>query len=172
MNNKETTPYINLRAIEPEDLDLLYKIENDELLWDTGLNNVQYSRYILHEYIANSKGDIYTDKQVRLIIENDKESVGIIDLIDFNQKNMRAESGIVRQKKHRNKGDGQAAILHIIKYAKDVLHLHQLYAYIDIYNKNSINMFKKIGFTSSLELEDWLYDGEKYHKAIIMQYFL
>ena len=33
-------------------------------------------------------------------------------------------------------------------------------------------MFKKIGFTSSLELEDWLYDGEKYHKAIIMQYFL
>lgn len=172
MNNKQTTPYISLRAIEPEDLDLLYKIENDELLWDAGLNNVQYSRYILHEYIANSKGDIYTDKQVRLIIENGKESVGIIDLVDFNPKNLRAEIGIVIQKKHRNKGYAKAALLHIIRYAKDVLHLHQLYAYIDVYNNNSIKLFSNVGFTSSVELKDWLYDGSKYHNSIIMQYFL
>ena len=72
---------VNLRAMEPEDLDLLYRIENDHELWSLGSTNVPYSRYALHEYMANSTGDIYTDKQVRLIIENeDRVTVGLADL--------------------------------------------------------------------------------------------
>ena len=57
--------------MEPEDLDLLYKIENDESLWSVSTTNVPYSRYVLHDYIANSKNDIFADNQVRLIIETD-----------------------------------------------------------------------------------------------------
>ena len=63
------TNTVKLRAMEPEDLDMLYMIENDRKLWDVGVTNVPYSRYVLHDYIANSSGDIYTDHQVRLIIE-------------------------------------------------------------------------------------------------------
>ena len=59
---------VTLRAMEPEDLDLLYRIENDRQLWDVGSTNVPYSRYVLHDYIANSSGDVYTDRQVRLIV--------------------------------------------------------------------------------------------------------
>ena len=44
-----TLPAIRLRAIEPEDLDLLYQIENDSSLWDVGTTNVPYSRYTLHD---------------------------------------------------------------------------------------------------------------------------
>jgi diamine N-acetyltransferase len=40
---------IKLRAIEPEDLDLLYRIENDADLWAVGATNVPYSRYTLHD---------------------------------------------------------------------------------------------------------------------------
>ena len=29
-------PNIRLRALEPEDLDFLYQIENDDQLWETG----------------------------------------------------------------------------------------------------------------------------------------
>ena len=57
---------IHLRAIEPEDLDFLYRIENDVKLWNVGITNVPYSRYALHDYVANASGDIYTDHQVRL----------------------------------------------------------------------------------------------------------
>ena len=39
-----TIPSIRLRAIEPEDLDLLYLIENDTRLWNVGTTNVPYSR--------------------------------------------------------------------------------------------------------------------------------
>ena len=51
-------PSVHLRAIEPEDLDLLYRIENDIKLWNIGATNVPYSRYTLHDYIANASGDI------------------------------------------------------------------------------------------------------------------
>ena len=43
---------IRLRALEPEDLDWLYRIENDEHVWKWGNSNVPYSRYALKKYIA------------------------------------------------------------------------------------------------------------------------
>ena len=33
---------LTLRAMEPEDIDLLYRIENDRSLWDVGSTNVPY----------------------------------------------------------------------------------------------------------------------------------
>ena len=90
-----TLPSVHLRAIEPEDLDMLYTIENDTSMWNVGTTSVPYSRYTLYEYIANSKNDIYTDRQVRMMIENgDREIVGIVDLINFDPKHLRAEIGI------------------------------------------------------------------------------
>jgi len=173
MNENTDLPDIRLRAMEPEDLDTLYKIENDELLWGIGVSNVYYSRYILHEYIANSKNDIYIDRQVRLMIENtDNDIVGIIDIVDFDPKHLRAELGIIIQNKYRHKGYAKMAISKILIYARDVLHLHQLYAYVDIDNIYSFKMFKDIGFIPSAELKDWLYDGSRYHNTMIMQYFL
>ena len=41
--NVETTmAVVRLRAMEPEDLDALYRIENDRDVWDVGENNVPY----------------------------------------------------------------------------------------------------------------------------------
>ena len=62
---------IHLRALEPEDLDFLYEMENDESLWEVGNTNVPYSRQVLLDYITTSSADIYADKQVRFIIENE-----------------------------------------------------------------------------------------------------
>ena len=81
---------MKLRAVEPEDLDLLYQIENDQSLWLVGATNVPYSRYTLHDYIANSSDDIYADRQVRLMVENDEgETVGIVDLVQFSPQHLR-----------------------------------------------------------------------------------
>mgnify|MGYP001790053284 CR=1 FL=1 len=61
---------VRLRAMEPEDLDMLYHIENDRSLWNVSATNVPYSRYALHNYIADAKNDIYIDGQLRMMIEN------------------------------------------------------------------------------------------------------
>lgn len=104
-------PTIHLRAIEPEDLDVLYTIENDTKVWNVSTTNVPYSRYVLYDYVANAKNDIYADKQVRMMIEDEHHNVvGIVDIINFDPKNMRAEVGIVIKQDYRNKGYALATI--------------------------------------------------------------
>ena len=158
--------------MEPEDLDLLYSIENDNQLWDVGTTNVPYSRYLLHDYIATSTGDIYADHQVRLIIENGVgESVGVADLTNFDAKNCRAEVGLVVASRHRHQGYGVQALSLLADYALRTLHLHQLYAVVDAGNTHSLAMFRKAGYTETGRLRDWFYDGREYHEAVLMQVF-
>ena len=146
---------IRLRALEPEDLDVLYAIENDLDLWSVGYTTVPYSRYLLHDYIANSQCDIYADRQVRLVVEMEDGSdvVGIVDITDFEPRHNRAELGLVVRKKYRNMGFGGSVV-------------------IDSNNTSCIDLFKNYGFKESHCLEDWLYDGEKYRKAVFLTLFL
>lgn len=165
--------HILLRAMEPEDLDLLYKIENDMEMWDISTANVPYSRYVLHDYIAQSRGDIFADRQVRLIIENDdKIAVGMVDLVNFDPRNRRAEVGIVILAEHQNEGYATCALSELEHYAIKIVHLHQLYAFVDVDNYRSIKLFKNAGYEGGLELKQWTFDGKKYHHALIMQRFL
>lgn len=162
-----------MRAIEPEDLDLLYKVENDVGIWCVGPTNVPYSRYTLHSYIAESSCDIYTDRQVRLIIEDtEARTIGMVDLVNFDPKHCRAEVGIIIQKQFRNKGFAHAAMRKIVNYAHSVLHLHQLYAIVDQSNSYSVKLFQSLGFHCNMCLKDWLFDGDDYNDALVMQYFL
>ena len=162
-----------LRAMEPEDLDALYRIENDRDVWDVGENNVPYSRYILHDYIANASADIYADKQVRMVVENEEGLlVGVADVVNFCPSHARAEVSIVICREHRKKGYARAAIRQIMDYALRTLHLHQLYAVVREDNIPSLNMFSSLGFKSKMVLEDWLFDGKDYHNAVVMQFFL
>ena len=127
---------MKLRAIEPEDLDLLYQIENNTELWQVGATNVPYSRYTLHDYIATSSDDIYADRQVRMVVENDEGAcVGLADLVHFEPQHQRAEVGIVILPAYRRKGYGEQAIGKLADYALRVVHLHQLYAVVAANNK-------------------------------------
>ena len=164
---------MKLRAIEPEDLELLYQIENDQRLWKVGATNVPYSRYTLHDYIANSNDDIYADRQVRLMAENDEgETVGVVDLVQFSPQHLRAEVGIVILNAHRRKGYATAAIEALCDYAQRVVHLHQLYAVVETSNESAVALFEKAGFSTGNTLKEWLFDGHSYHDALLMQRFL
>ena len=85
--------------MEPEDLDFLYGVENDDRLWNVGVTNVPYSRSMLLDYITSATGDIFADKQVRLMIDNEVgETIGMVDLMDFSPIHRRAELGLVIRK--------------------------------------------------------------------------
>lgn len=166
-------PIVKLRAMEPEDLDLLYQIENDSSIWHVGTNNVPYSRYVLHDYIAHASGDIYTDKEVRMMIDNEQgDTVGIVDLVNFSPQHQRAEIGIVIKDGCRNLGYANAAIRKIMSYAHDVVHLHQLYAIVEATNEISLNLFESLGFSRSIFLKEWTFNGNTYVDAIVIQKFL
>ncbi len=166
---------IRLRAMEPEDLDLLYHIENDETIWSAGTTNVPYSRYVLRDYMASVTNDIYADKQLRLIIEtvaDEPETVGIVDLVNFDPRHLRAEVGIVIKRGYRGRGYGVRTLTALMTYARNTLNMHQLYACSDINNKVAIRMFTEAGFRQTAELSDWLLCPNGYVKAALLQYFL
>lgn len=166
-------PDVILRAMEPEDLDMMYAIENDHDTWSVTDVNTPYSRFVLHEFIANATGDIYTDKQVRLIVTNKSgEFIGIIDLFNFNPQHKRAEIGIVIRKEYREQGYGKAALLELINYARRIIHIHQLYVYMSVDNTSCVKLFDDTGFERDAELKDWLFDGDKYHNVYLMHFFV
>lgn len=166
-------PTVTLRAMEPEDLDLLYEIENNRELWNIGATNVPYSRYALHTYLAQTQNNIYADEQVRLMIENsERQTVGIIDLTAFDPRHQRAELGIVIQNAFRGKGYATAAVQEMLNYCRDMLHLHQLFAFVATDNNESLALFTHLGFQRGATLKDWLYRSGRYHDAVLMQFFL
>ena len=59
---------IHLRALEPEDLDFLYEIENNESIWEVSNTQTPYSKWVLKQYLENAHQDIYEAKQLRLVI--------------------------------------------------------------------------------------------------------
>lgn len=161
---------VHLRALEPEDLELLYKVENDMSLWSVGTTNAPYSRFALSEYITSATGDIFTDHQVRMMICDDAgHTVGIVDLMNFNVQHRRAEVGIVIFEQFRNRGFGLAAMKHVFRYAHAILHIHKLYALVGADNIYSCRLFEAVGFSQEGMLHDWLFDGDKYQNVIIYQ---
>ena len=51
---KLTGQHITLRALEPADVDLLYKWENDTSIWKVSNTLVPFSKHILEQYIRNT----------------------------------------------------------------------------------------------------------------------
>ena len=161
---------VRLRAMEPEDLDDLYQIENDRNLWDVGRTNVPYSRFALHEYIANSANDIYSDKQLRLIIETGEDKVaGIVDLCNYDPRHNRAEVGIVVKAAFRNQGLAHEALSELHRYADEVLGVYQLYAIVAQTNGQSLSLFKSLGYQHTATLRHWLCSDDGYQDALLMQ---
>lgn len=160
-----------LRALEYDDIDLLYKWENDSELWEVSNTIAPFSKAILKEYISASKYDIYTTKQLRLIIERQdtRESVGMIDLFDFDPFHRRAGVGVFVQKISQSEGYASEALVLLKDYAKIVLGLHQLYCNIQQNNKKSLNLFKKQGFVLKAVKRDWLYSANGWEDELFLQ---
>ena len=171
-SSTQSLPQVRLRAMEPEDLDLIYVMENDEEQWPAGRTNVPYSRYVLHDYIATATNDIYADGQVRLVIEAGGRVVGLVDLVDFSAQHLRAEISIIVLREHRRHGYAAAALHKVAAYALRTLHLHQLYAIVSEHNVASLALLTGCGYRVTGDLSEWLYDGRTYGNAKVLQLFL
>ncbi|MEM6687721.1 MAG: GNAT family N-acetyltransferase [Bacteroidota bacterium] len=147
-----------LRALEPEDLDFIYAIENDETIWEISATQTPYSRFLIKQYLENAHQDIYEAKQLRLVMMNaKKENVGLIDLFDFDPKNKRVGVGLlIARNEFRHKGYGKEALQLVCKYAFKHLQVHQLYANIGEDNEASIKLFESVGFQKSGIKKDWI----------------
>ncbi len=156
---------ITLRAIEPEDLELLYDWENNGDYWIISNTITPFSKYTLKRYIKNSHKSIYETGQLRLMIDHsvDKVTIGTIDIFDFDPFHGRAGLGIlIAREEYRRKGLASMALKCLVDYCFGTLHLHQLYCNILSNNFESIELFKKAGFSESCVKKDWFRTASGY----------
>lgn len=161
-----------LRALEPDDLEFVYAVENDESMWEVSNTQTPYSKFLIRQYLENSHQDIYEAKQLRLVIckKGSADALGLIDLFDFDPKNRRAGIGIiVKNEVDRNSGIGKQALGLVISYAFSQLQLHQLFANISEENRASIALFTTFGFEKIGVKKDWNFTNNSYHDEGLYQ---
>lgn len=164
---------IKLRALEPEDIDALYEIENNMAEWESGATNVPFSRYALRDYIAHNSFDIYADRQLRQVITDETNAVlGLADIFNYEPRHQRAEVAVVVAKAFRCQNIATQALALIEDYARHILNLTQLYAYVSENNSASIHLFNKAGYLNTATLKSWLVTADGTENVLLFQLFL
>lgn len=163
---------IRLRALEPEDLELLYEWENNNSYWLISNTIAPFSKYTLKKYIRNSHKSIYETGQLRFMIGlvEEKQTIGTIDIFDFDPFHKRAGVGIlIANENQRRKGYATMALKCLCDYCFNTLQLHQLYCNILVNNIESIDLFKKAGFTEIGIKKEWIKTPEGYLDELMYQ---
>ena len=164
---------VKFRALEMDDLQWLYLIENDERLWKYSNTIVPFSKEILTKYILNSNRDIFDVKQLRMVVYSKEVSrIGLIDLYDFSPENKRLALGIIIDEKYRNIGVAKNALSLIEKWIKSRLDIHQIYVNIGEENLISIKLFKSLGYNKIGLKKDWNFYNNKFNSEYTFQKIL
>lgn len=160
-----------IRAMEPSDVDVLFRWENDPQQWrDGGANCRPLSRADIQAFIDNSSMDIYQERQMRLMICNvNDEPVGCVDLFDFDPFSMHAYIGILVVKSCRNQGYAAYAIDWMSRYAFDVLGMKSLCATMLSSNEISRRLFERCGFQYVGTRKQWYRIGDMMYDELIYQ---
>jgi len=156
---------IRLRAVEPEDLELLYEWENNQSYWSISNTITPFSRYNLKQYIENSHKNIYETGQLRLMIDHidDKKTIGTIDVFEFDPFHKRAGIGIlIADESYRKKGFASMSLTCLLNYCFEILKLHQVFCNVISNNVESIDLFMKQGFVKSGTKKDWIKTDDGY----------
>jgi diamine N-acetyltransferase len=152
---------ISIRALEPKDAELLYKWENNHALWEVSCTQTPFSKAVLEDFVNTAHQDIYTNKQLRLMVckTDTNETIGIVDLFEFDPQHARCGLGIYINENYRGKGFAAECIKLISFYAFSTLHLKQLFVHVNQSNAASLALFEKSGFEKSGLKKSWHKNG-------------
>lgn len=169
----DTPCNIRLRALEPSDLEVLYIWENDPDVWRVSGTLSPISRERLAHFIEEQSYDIYTTRQMRLIIEAEGMIVGSLDIFDFDPQHRRFGIGIlIYEDDYRRKGYAKEVITEVVKYGRNTLNLKQIWATIAADNIASIALFESCGFTKCAHRKEWLNRGSEFIDELEYQLIL
>ncbi|MBP1637463.1 MAG: GCN5-related N-acetyltransferase [Bacteroidetes bacterium] len=163
---------ILLRAVEPEDLELLYKWENDSSIWIAGNTRVPYSKYQLKQYAANPPADIYESKHIRLMITDilNKKTVGTVDLFDFDVHNSRIAMGLFVADEFKGNGFAKGSMILVENYVFNFLKINQLYVQIAENNSASRKLFEN-NYELHGKLKNWIKTPDGFEDILTYQKF-
>lgn len=162
---------INLRAPEQGDVDRIFLWENDPGLFEVLPNAAPLSRLQVWEYIQNYNADPFSSRELRMMIEDSdiSQTVGYIDIFEFDPVNRRAGIAIYINEDNRCRGYASQALEKVGEYAHNTLAIHQLWAIVAIDNEPSRALFTNAGFKPCGRLRSWLRRKTHYIDALFFQ---
>ncbi|OGX82967.1 GNAT family N-acetyltransferase [Hymenobacter glacialis] len=165
---------MHLRALEPEDLEFLYALENDPDIWGVSDTMAPVSRHALREYLAHATADFYVVRQLRLVVTTEIGGVpvGVVDLFEYDPLHQRAGIGITVLATERRHGYARQALALIREHARQALRLHQLYATVGVDNQPSMRLFRAAGFRRVGTRQQWLRTPGGWQDAVEWQCLL
>lgn len=169
------TNNIYLRALEPEDLEFLFKWENCIDIWQESNTLAPYSRFAIKEFIERSLNEnVFEVGQIRLMIcstQNDSV-IGTADIFDIDAMNSRAAIGLLIDGSYRGKGYAKEALDLLCDYARNTLLLNQLYVHIATDNTSCLNLFDRSDFEKCGTLKSWIKTRDGYKDVFVYQKIL
>ncbi|MDB5233196.1 MAG: acetyltransferase [Hymenobacter sp.] len=165
---------VQLRALEPEDLEFLFELENDPDIWGVSDTLAPVSRHALREYLAHATTDFYVVRQLRLVVitEISRRPVGVVDLFEYDPLHLRAGVGITILANERRHGYARQALQLLKQHARNALRLHQVVATVDAANAASMKLFRAAGFRRVGTRQQWLRTPDGWADAVEWQCLL
>lgn len=154
---------IKLRAVESEDNVMLLEMMNDP---DIEMMVCGYSWPVSMNGQMKWFSKLENNSDILRCIIADKENDKAIGTLIFNEIDMKNGTGHIHIKiadrNERGKGYGTDAINTIVKYVFSELRLNCVFANILAYNKPSVHLFEKCGFTCDGVLRSRVFKQGKY----------
>lgn len=166
---------ISLRAVEPEDVELMYRWENDSSVWAVSGTIAPFSRHQLLRFLDEQQFDLQQTRQQRLIIQTRDEAraVGALDLFELDLLHRRAGVGIlIAETDDRGRGYAKDALEAVSRYGREVLGLHQLWCHVGAENRASRALFAACGFAESGVKRQWIWSPDGWQDEILLQKIL
>jgi len=140
--------HIFLRELQPVDVDIIYKWENDTDNWSVSGTTKPFTKDEI-EIFVNAQQNLALNEQIRYVIclKNSKTAIGTIDLFEFDGHQKTVGVGIlIGDELYRNKRYASEALNLIVAYCRNELNLVNLFCNIQKENTTSIRLFEKCGF--------------------------
>lgn len=168
---KNDPPLLNkglkFRALEPDDALTIYLWENQPELWLYGVTKAPLSLAQIQSFISQQSADPFKDEQLRMMICDNGQSIGLIDLYDISSYHLTAKVGIFIAPEHRNSGKAMTTLRRLMDYSSNVLGLKVLCAEIPDTNLISIRAFTNSGFCHAGTIPLWLKHGNERRSMLI-----
>lgn len=164
---------VALRALEPADIEVVYRWENDPEVWRVSGTTAPLSRERIARFIEEQSYDIYATRGMRLVIEVEGIAIGTVDCFDLEPRDGRMGIGImIYAEGDRRKGYAREAIELVKGYAREHLALHQIWATVADDNEPSKALFEGCGFSLCGRRKEWLKRANGYADELEYQCIL
>ena len=165
-----------LRALEPTDVELLYRWENDPAIWKISQTQKPFSHYTLQMFVEVSREELNKTGQLRLMVdllpeEADQipQTIGIVDIFEYDPFHQKAGLGILIHQDYRGNQYAHELLDLTLEYLFSTLLLHQVYCNIQEDNEISLNLFKKHGFQIVGLQKDWIRSAQGFQNVYLLQ---